>query len=76
MSEECAEYLNRLRAWMFENVYFNERAKKKEQNVKDIVIDLFNYYKEKDCEQLAIDYVAGMSDQFALKTYKEIKCKL
>lgn len=76
IGDECMEYMNKLRAWMFENVYFNERAKKREQNVKDIVIDLFNYYKEKDCEQLAIDYVAGMSDQFALKTYREIKPKL
>ena len=36
------------------------------------VKDLFNYYKEKECEQLAIDYVAGMSDEFALKTHKEL----
>ncbi len=75
MSKECEEHLLKLRAWMFDNVYLSERATKKEQNIKEIVIELFNYYKEKEYEQLAIDYVAGMSDQFALKAYKEIKGK-
>ena len=72
MSDECVNFLNNLRSWMFKNVYISDKTKHREAQVKQIVVDLFNYYKEKECEQLAIDYVAGMSDEFALKTHKEL----
>ena len=72
MSDECVNFLNNLRSWMFKNVYISDKTKHREAQVKQIVKDLFNYYKEKECEQLAIDYVAGMSDGFALKTHEEL----
>ena len=72
MSEECERNLNELRAWMFEHVYHSKKTKGNEENLKEIVIKLFNYYKEKEGEQEAIDYVAGMSDEFALNEYKQI----
>lgn len=72
MSKNCVNFLNNLRAWMFKNVYFNDKTKGRELEAKKIVQELFNYYKENEGEQLAIDYVAGMSDEFAINTHKEI----
>ena len=72
MSEICVNFLNNLRSWMFKNVYFSDKTKQEEYKIKKIVSELFEYYKNLYGEQGAIDYVAGMSDQFAIATHKEI----
>ncbi len=72
MSENCVKFLNNLRAWMFKNVYLSDKTKCEEKYIKEIVVNLFNYYKNLQSEQFAIDYVAGMSDEFALKEYEEL----
>ncbi len=72
MSKECEENLNALRNWMFEHVYHSDKTKGDEKNIKEMVVKLYNYYKEKMGEQEAIDYVAGMSDEYALEEYKKI----
>lgn len=72
MSEICVNFLNNLRSWMFKNVYFSDKTKQEESKIKKIVIDLFEYYKNLYGEQEAIDYVAGMSDEFAINAHKEI----
>ena len=75
ISDECVTFLNDLRAWMFKNVYFSDKTKGREESAKQIVQDLFHHYNQNEGEQLAIDYVAGMSDEFALKTHQEIFSK-
>lgn len=72
MSEPCVNFLNNLRTWMFKNVYFSDKTKQEECKIKKIVSELFEYYKNLYGEQEAIDYVAGMSDQFAIAAHKEI----
>lgn len=72
MSENCVKFLNNLRSWMFKNVYLSDKTKCEEKYIKEIVINLFNYYKNLQGEQFAIDYVAGMSDEFALKEHEEL----
>ena len=72
MSDICVNFLNNLRSWMFKNVYFSDKTKQEECKIKTIVTDLFEYYKNLYNEQEAIDYVAGMSDQFAIAAHKEI----
>ena len=72
VSELCVNFLNNLRSWMFKNVYFSDKTKQEEYKIKRIVSELFEYYKNLYGEQGAIDYVAGMSDQFAIATHKEI----
>ena len=72
MSELCVNFLNNLRSWMFKNVYFNDKTKLEENKIKRIVTELFEYYKNLYGEQGAIDYVAGMSDQFAIVTHRKI----
>ena len=79
MSDECSEKMNLLRSWLFENVY---KAKKEEVKAKKIVHELFEVYynKIKDkyyCDdenllkQIAADYIAGMTDRYAVKKYKQ-----
>jgi dGTPase len=72
MSENCVKFLNNLRSWMFKNVYLSDKTKCEEKYIKEIVVNLFNYYKNLHGAQFAIDYVAGMSDEFALKEYREL----
>ena len=89
LSEECRHYMNRLRSYMFENVYHNENVKKVEDlaKVETIVESLYNYYKnhpeklpqdlydmilEFGLEEMVKDYVAGMTDRFAMNQYTEI----
>ncbi len=72
MGEDCVKFLNNLRSWMFKNVYLSDKTKCEEKYIKEVVVNLFNYYKNLQGEQFAIDYVAGMSDEFALKEYGEL----
>ncbi len=82
MSTSLMELLNPLKDWLFENVYrrypviYPDVAK-----AKALVAELFNHYLEpgnlpdnfQPNGQGAIDYVAGMTDRFAIETYKQIK---
>ncbi len=48
MSEECGKYMNKLRAYMFEEVYHNEKVKKHEDlhRVEIVISGLYEYYLE------------------------------
>ena len=87
MSESVEYAFNALRSFMFENVYFNKEAKKEEERAEYIVEALYNYYKEhpdqmpperfddydkRDGINAVKDYVASMSDRFAVNVYKEL----
>jgi dGTPase len=47
MSEECSFYMNKLRAFMFENVYHSKIVKKDEEldKVKNMIFSLYDYYE-------------------------------
>lgn len=83
MSEEAFFYIDKLRSWMFKNVYTNSVAKKEESKVKGIIYGLFNYYEallkkempnlnEEEIKQTVCDYIAGMTDRYAIQKYKDI----
>jgi deoxyguanosinetriphosphate triphosphohydrolase, putative len=89
MSSEAAEYMNRLRTFMFENVYLNPGVKKAEElaKVEEVIISLYNYYLKRpeklpeeqrdmeleyDTHVLVKDFVAGMTDRYAMNLYYEI----
>ncbi len=52
MSEECSYYMNKLRNFMFENVYHSKVVKKDEEldKVKNMIWSLYKYYKQNDKE--------------------------
>jgi len=87
MSEEIYDATRKLREFMFENVYVGSAAKTQENKAKTMLRLLFEYYmnhpetmpaefikiaeKEK-VERAVVDYIAGMTDGFALKKFKDV----
>jgi dGTPase len=87
LSPEKLEAFDALRRFMFENVYLNKEAKKEEERAEYIVEALYNYYiehpdkmpqerfedyKESEGIESVKDYVASMSDRYAVNLYKDI----
>lgn len=87
MNGEFQEATNRLRNFMFENVYIGSAAKKEESKAERMIEELYNYLiknpgtmpedfqgyvGQESVEQAVIDYIAGMTDPYAVKRFKEI----
>lgn len=87
MSEEKQLYTNKLRNFMFENVYLNKNAKKEEEKAQYIIEQLYYYFlnkKEKlpkeilkrvedfGIEEVVKDYIAGMTDRYVINKYLEV----
>ncbi|RKI66151.1 deoxyguanosinetriphosphate triphosphohydrolase [bacterium 1xD42-67] len=86
-SPEIGEAMLALKDFMFENVYTDPRAKGEEGKAQDMLRSLFEYY-QKDPDRLpddfqairaaegidraVCDYIAGMTDPFAVERYKEL----
>lgn len=87
MSKEVEEAMIDLRKFMFENVYKNPVAKGEEVKAKAMIGQLFHFYMnnleqlpgkylkmmdngEKD-ERVVSDYIAGMTDQYAITKFSE-----
>lgn len=86
-SPAVANTFNDLRNFMFEKVYYNLDAKKEEQKAMGIIRSLYTYFKEhpdkmpdelyraylNGDENIAVkDYVAGMTDRYAIQTYNDL----
>lgn len=80
MSEEGWFYVTKLRTWMFDNVYLDPIAKAEEVKAKNIIKSLFEYYIEKlqpyynkeEIPQIVADHISGMTDQYAIRRYKDL----
>ncbi|MBN2899024.1 MAG: deoxyguanosinetriphosphate triphosphohydrolase [Clostridia bacterium] len=87
MSDAVSQSFLELRQYMFEHVYLNPEAKKEETKARMIVKALYNYYVENPSalpmELYALyseghgndavkDYIAGMTDRYAVTRYKEL----
>ena len=77
--------LDVLRAFLFDRVYLREEAHAEQDKAIGLVRALFAYYlehpQEVPAEYLAApgdapthvaDYIAGMTDRFALRTYEQL----
>jgi dGTPase len=80
LSDPVYEALMELRAWLFQNVY-NNPGSRENQKAAGVVKALFEYYLERPEERAAsdpdpitetIDFVAGMTDRYALATYRRL----
>lgn len=47
MSSECQTYMDKLRAFMFERVYYNSEAKREDHKVLDIISILYEKFTKK-----------------------------
>ena len=80
MSEEGWFYVTKLRTWMFDNVYLDPIAKAEEKKSRNIIRALFEhytemlqaYYKQEEIPQIVTDYISGMTDQYAIRRYKDL----
>ena len=72
MRGDVFDSMMKLRSFMFENVYFNPTAKAEEDKVHNLIEGLYNHYLESMGAIDAKDYVAGMTDDFAVTKYQEI----
>lgn len=83
-SPEIGAAMENLRQFMFSNVYRNPVAKGEESKAKDMLLWLFEYYKrhfdkippdfmreEESHERIICDYIAGMTDQYAIHMYSK-----
>ena len=84
MSSMVKQATDYLREFMFQNVYRFD-AKVEEEN-KNIICSLYEYYvhnpmkypsripgkQDSDIERLACDYIAGMSDRYAVNKFTEL----
>lgn len=81
LSDELTKKMNDLKDWLFENVYYWYPRKYPDvQKAQAMVRELFAHFLTPgnlDANyvgvQGAVDYVAGMTDRFAIETYAEIK---
>jgi dGTPase len=87
LSPNVEQALKDLRAFMFEKVYRNPVAKGEESKAKEMLSRLFEYYvahPEKlpedfhpqmsfeGIERTVCDYIAGMTDNYAVDKYTEV----
>ncbi|MDY6794111.1 MAG: deoxyguanosinetriphosphate triphosphohydrolase [Actinomycetota bacterium] len=84
-SLEVKAALNELRAFLFDRVYIGSVAKREEGKAKRVLLALFNFYvkhpeempdeyrgEEEDLRIRVCDYIAGMTDRYALRKYGEL----
>lgn len=88
MSEPVAEAMQKLRRFMFERVYQNKEAKSEESKAEMLIETLYTHYLKhfgelpadmhrmadagEPAEKLVCDYIAAMTDRFAIAVYEEL----
>ena len=86
-SPEVWEAMAALKDFMFANVYTNPLAKGEEGKAQELLLRLFEHYQknpdelpadfqairqEEGVDRAVCDYIAGMTDPFAVEKYKEL----
>ncbi len=88
MRPETEDAMKELRKFLFERVYSNPVAKGQEKQAEHLVSYLYEYYRKEPeklpefrvliqekgekPERVVCDYIAGMTDRFAVSRLKEI----
>lgn len=87
MADEDMAYFLKLQSFLFERVYLNFAAKAEETKVDGIICGIFEYLTKnpqampktyarvvgsEGIERAVTDYIAGMTDTFAIKFYENI----
>ena len=85
-SPACGEAMAKLREFMFEAVYYNPLAKGEESKAQDMIARLFEHYQthpdelppdyqdirlREGTDRAVCDYIAGMTDHYAVAKYNE-----
>ena len=71
--EEVGSAMLRLRAFMFERVYLGPAAQADRPRIEGVIRTLFDHYLEElGDEQRAVDWLAGMTDRYAIREFERI----
>jgi dGTPase len=85
MSPQVLEATNNLREFLFDRVYNLRSAQEEAEKAREVVRLLYKYFTEHEdklpseyrfysdeIEQRVVDYIAGMTDQYALRMAEEL----
>jgi dGTPase len=85
LSPQVFSALDRLREYMFDQVYMRQTARAEQEKAIELIRDLFAHYLEHpdeippeyhrapgDLPTRVADYIAGMTDRYALRTYERL----
>jgi len=87
MDKQTDKYYNELHEFLFREVYYNQKAKAEENKVYGIIEGLYKYYlentdkmpdeyiniaKAESPERAVTDFIASMTDQYAVASYNKI----
>ncbi len=87
MSDTMTKEFNKLRTYLFDNLYYDSKAKAEESKAEGIVESLYKYYlahidkipheftqyiESDGKERVAADYIACMTDRYAVRTYTDL----
>ncbi|RYD04131.1 hypothetical protein N752_16240 [Desulforamulus aquiferis] len=87
MSTQVKQAMDRLRSFMFNNVYIGSEAKTEESKARHLVENLYFYFlnnpnkipgdvlsraEQEGIPRVIVDYIAGMTDRFAVAQYKNL----
>lgn len=86
MAPEIQEAFQELHDFMYDRVYLNEYAKREEKKIPHLVEALYEYAQEIDhlpesmhkiaqeegISRVACDFIAGMTDQYAISMYRRL----
>lgn len=87
MDDKIQEKFDELKQFMYSNVYKNPKCKGEEGKAIEIVIKMYNYfvehpeqlqeeyikiYENEGAKRASCDYIAGMSDKYALYEYSNL----
>ena len=85
MSPRVLEATNTLRDFLFDRVYSQSSAEEEAEKARDVIRSLYEYFNKHEdklpseyslcsdeIERRVVDYIAGMTDQYALRTAEEL----
>ncbi len=87
MSPEILEATDKLRTFLFETVYTDSIAKSEDSKARELLAQLFGYFvkhpeqmpesyrrsiEDEGVERCVCDFVSGMTDRYAIETYKRL----
>lgn len=88
MSEDMHYAMNKLRKFMFDNVYIASKAKEHEKKAENMLKQLYKYFMEnkellpieyksminnnEPVERVVCDYIAGMTDRYSINIFSKI----
>jgi dGTPase len=71
--EDVGPAMLRLREFMFEHVYLGPAAQGERPRIERMLRTLFNHYADQlDDEQQVVDWLAGMTDRYAIREFEKL----